>query len=1065
MKTLLLPQFFFISLLPIFSTTHSAPAFTRCLEDQKSLLLGLRNSLIFDSSASTKLVQWNQTTDCCTWNGVECDVLGHVTSLQLEEEMISGGIENLDELFSFRYLEKLNLAYNSFNSIQIPERLYNLTNLTHLNLSNAGFVGQVPEELSRMTNLISLDLSSRFPGIEPLKLEKPNLEMFLQNLTELRELYLDSVNISAQGSKWCQVLSSSLPNLTILSLRDCLLSGPIDSSITKLKSLSVLQLDRNNFASEIPKFLANFPNLTTLSVMSCSLVGAFPEKIFQLPTLQNLYLSYNMLLSGNLPEFPWNGSLRTLALSYTNFSGSLPDSISNLSMLSWLELSNCSFTGRIPSTIGSLKELAYLDISLNNFTSSIPLFHLSKKLTYMDASHNSLNGSLSSLHFGGLSDLVYIHLGHNLLSGTIPSSLFDLTSLQKLLLFNNEFEGQVQVSSNPSSSLLEVIDLSYNSLDGPIPKFFFEVERLKVLSLSSNNFNGTVHLETFKSPNISRIELSFNDLLIDSSLLSFSSIHVLKLASCKLEKFPLLPRQSRIAQLDLSANQLKGLIPNWIWEIGNGSLTHLNLSFNLLHGFQKPYKFPSLNLLDLHSNQFQGELPVPPPFSLYVDYSFNHFSNSIPNDIGNFISYASFFSASNNNLTGRIPTSICNAIKLQVLDLSGNALTGSIPPCLPKEIWDLGVLSLGRNNLSGEIPDTFSADCSIKTLDLNKNVLKGKLPGSLINCQSLEVLNIGNNRIEDTFPCMLMKTSLRVLVLRSNGFYGDLQCPGDIQGWTSLQIIDISANNFSGDISLLPFSSWQAMINADDNQQTRYHHLRFDFFKLSGLYYQDAVTVTMKGLEMEITKILIVFTSIDFSRNNFHGNIPDTLGDLKSLYLLNLSHNGLTGTIPASIGNLRQLGSLDLSANHLTGKIPVELTSLTFLSFLNLSFNKLFGMIPKGSQFQTFSAASYEGNAGLCGFPVSIGCSGEENGVSTSSREAQDDELLNAEEEIEWEYVSAALGFSVGLGGFLSLLLYCKRWRTIYFEKVDQILLNVFPFIDGRKRSEGRVLRNAVRRL
>ncbi|KAL0324546.1 UNVERIFIED_CONTAM: Receptor-like protein Cf-9 [Sesamum calycinum] len=176
---------------------------------------------------------------------VVCDSSGHVISLDLEGEFISGGIQNSSGLFGLRYLERLNLADNSFNGIQIPKGLQNLTNLAYLNLSNAGFGGQVPAELSEMRSLVSLDLSSSF-GILPLRLEKPNLKVIVQNLTGLRELYLDGVNISAQTSDWCQALSSSLPDLRSLSLRRCGLSGPLHSSLSELQALSVLQLDSNN---------------------------------------------------------------------------------------------------------------------------------------------------------------------------------------------------------------------------------------------------------------------------------------------------------------------------------------------------------------------------------------------------------------------------------------------------------------------------------------------------------------------------------------------------------------------------------------------------------------------------------------------------------------------------------------------------------------------------------------------------------------------------------------------------------------------------------------------------
>ena len=132
--------------------------------------------------------------------------------------------------------------------------------------------------------------------------------------------------------------------------------------------------------------------------------------------------------------------------------------------------------------------------------------------------------------------------------------------------------------------------------------------------------------------------------------------------------------------------------------------------------------------------------------------------------------------------------------------------------------------------------------------------------------------------------------------------------------------------------------------------------------------------MTSKGLEMELRKILTIFTSIDLSSNNFEGSIPEQVGQLQALYVLNLSNNALTGQIPSSMGNLCQLESLYFSRNNLNGTIPTSLQQLTFLSFLNLSFNQLVGTIPEGSQFQTFSTDSFTDNEGLCGFPLEKRC-------------------------------------------------------------------------------------------
>ncbi|KAI7743851.1 hypothetical protein M8C21_018093 [Ambrosia artemisiifolia] len=61
---------------------------------------------------------------------------------------------------------------------------------------------------------------------------------------------------------WSGVISSFLPNLQALSFKSCNLSGPLDSSLAKLKNLSVIRLDGNTFSSAIPDsyfFKALFP--------------------------------------------------------------------------------------------------------------------------------------------------------------------------------------------------------------------------------------------------------------------------------------------------------------------------------------------------------------------------------------------------------------------------------------------------------------------------------------------------------------------------------------------------------------------------------------------------------------------------------------------------------------------------------------------------------------------------------------------------------------------------------------------------------------------------------------
>ncbi|CAI9301554.1 unnamed protein product [Lactuca saligna] len=959
-----------------------------CQSEQQSVLIRLKKELHFDSLLSSKLVSWDpNAADCCTWIGVTCSAGGVVIGLDLSNKTISDGIDNSSALFRLENLETLNLAANNFNSTPIPSGFGSLTSLRNLNLSNSGFSGQIPGELSHLTKLQVLDLSSLF-SFRSLKLESPNLAMLIKNLTQLKGLYLDSVNISAQKSDWCQALSSSLPDLEFLSLSSCQLSGPLDDSLGNLHSLSVIRLAQNNLSTPIPDFFGNFRNLTTLHLGNCNLLGTFPSNVLQLQNLQILDLSINRNLHGSLPDFPVNGSLRSLVLSNTNLSGMIPESIGNLNNLSRIELPNNNFSGGIPKSMENLTQLTYLDLSSNKLTGQIPSFQLCKNLTHIDLSRNSLSGIIPSAHFQDLQNLVLFNLRFNTFNGSIPSSLFNLQQLQKIQLSNNNFDGVLTDFSNPSASLLDTLDLSSNKLKGQIPKSFFQLGRLNILLLSSNNLSGMIETKEFQGlSNLTTLDLSFNNLSIITSpipLLHLPKFFSLKLASCNLHHFPKLQNQSRLINLDLSDNKIDGEIPNWIWQVGTSyeGLTYMNLSRNQLTSLQEPYFLPDLVVLDLHSNHLHGAIPIPPKTATFIDYSNNLFNSSLPETIGVNLTFAYFFSVSNNSLSGEIPESICNATYLKVLDLSNNNITGRIPRCLIESgSGSIGVLNLGGNRLSGRIEGIFPSICGPNTLDLHGNRLQGEIPGSLVNCNMLQVLNLGNNRMIDTYPCSLSNniTSLRVLVLRNNRFHGSIHCGEHQQNkWSKIQILDIAHNNFNGTVPPDYFWKWDAMNmmthNHTDGEWGSKKHISFKVMPLDNLYYQDTVTVTVKGRELELVKILTIFTSIDISSNRFSGEIPDTIGRLTALYMLNISHNDFTGSIPPSIGNLSQLESLDMSSNNLTGKIPSELTDLPFLSVLNLSYNQLKGRIPTGSQFQTFDGDSYGGNKGLCGFPLNKSC-------------------------------------------------------------------------------------------
>ncbi|XP_058111938.1 receptor-like protein 6 [Magnolia sinica] len=994
----------------------------KCIEGHFSALLHLKQGFNFSGQyTKTTLPSWNpDNRDCCSWEGITCDgATGHVTSLDLSELVIYGRIDFVS-LFSLQSLQKLNLAYNDFDHSPIPSGFEQLTSLTHLNLSSLQFYGQIPLEISSLTTLVSLDLSHNqyFNGsyIEYLKLENPNIGAFVQNLSCLRELHLSWANISVQGSKWGLALSSALPHLHKLSLRYCGLSGPIHPSLSKLHFLSELDLSGNNLSSVVPNFIGNFSSLTSLRLRYCILHGKFPESIFRLPNLQTLDVGYNPLLTGEIPP---NNTLRELYLSDTGFCSNLRDSFSNSKLLTMIQLRHCKLAGQFPSWVVNLGKLMYLDLSDNGFSGPLPSWLVKlKKLMHLDLSSNNFSGPIPSSYGNKFQNLQWLIVYNNSLSGTIPSLLFSLPSLRGLYLLDNQFSGQLSEFHNPSSSLLDTIDLDNNKLEGLIPMSIFELKKLQYLSLSTNNFSGDVDLGLFQNlKNLLGLDLSDNNFSVhdgrsNSTSMSFSHIQSLLLRSCNITKFPnILRNQESMSFIDLSNNNINGEIPKWLWKLGNGALSYLNLSHNALEGLEQlfPYhSFSSFEYLDLSYNKLKGSIPILPLPSIFLSLSSNHFS-------------------------GEVPSLICNCTFLQVLDLSHNHFSGSIPPCLGQISDALIVLNLGGNAFHGPLLQTFKEECTLETLDLNGNQLKGQVPSSLARCKKLEVLNLGNNQIHDTFPFWIENLSqLHILILTSNRFHGTIGHPQANHTFPLLQIFDLSYNGFTGNLPSNLFRSWNAMMETKSQSQV--------LSKTAGNgYYQDKVTIVSKGLEMELVKILTAFTVVDLSNNQFHGDIPESIGNLKSLIVLNTSYNHFTGRIPASLGNIKALESLDLSHNSVSGEIPWQLTKLNFLAVLDLSQNLLAGSIPHGQQFNTFTNKSFLGNSGLCGIPLAKKCEHVETHALPP--------LAQSESKYDWKsmWIGFGVGYGVGMGIlFWTLALWTNGMRefTIF---IDKVLMLIFP--------------------
>ncbi|KAG5569510.1 hypothetical protein H5410_059276 [Solanum commersonii] len=490
---------------------------------------------------------WNESSDCCTWDGVTCHKLnGHVISLDLSCSQLCGSIHPNSSLFQLHHLHRLNLAYNDFNPSSIPHNIGRLTNFRHLTLSDAYFDGKIPTDISYLSNLVSLDLS-----VIGLQLDERTFVTMLQNFTNMELLSLSSVNISS----------------------------PIPVNISS--SLRYLDLTDTN------------------------LRGVLTENFFLLPNLERLKLRGNDLLKGVFPKIHWSNtllmepdlignfsSLNILDLSGCQFSGSIPESIDNLTQITELILSNNHFTGHIPSTISKLKHLTNLHLSSNSFSGEISyVFSNLQELRFLDLFNNSFIGSFPSSisnlthrqhrnQFSGLPDelktnpaLIKLYLSNNQLTGSFPQSLVNLTKLETLDLSLNNITGPFPASIL-SLTHLEYLGLSSNSLSDPLPSNASMLQKLISVDLSYNSLNGTI--PSWNLPLLSGLLLNHNQLSgpFPQSLVNLTNL----LSSCELKDFPHFLRNVKtLIVLDISNNKICGQIPNWFNGMSEHSHIHQSL--------------------------------------------------------------------------------------------------------------------------------------------------------------------------------------------------------------------------------------------------------------------------------------------------------------------------------------------------------------------------------------------------------------------------------------------------------------------------------------------------------
>ncbi|XP_010546156.1 PREDICTED: leucine-rich repeat receptor-like protein kinase TDR [Tarenaya hassleriana] len=107
----------------------------------------------------------------------------------------------------------------------------------------------------------------------------------------------------------------------------------------------------------------------------------------------------------------------------------------------------------------------------------------------------------------------------------------------------------------------------------------------------------------------------------------------------------------------------------------------------------------------------------------------------------------------------------------------------------------------------------------------------------------------------------------------------------------------------------------------------------------------DAVWCSWSGVECD--NVTARVTSLDLSRRNLSGRVPDEIRYLSGLFHLNLSGNSLDGSFPTSVFELYKLMTLDISHNSFGSSFPPGISKLKFLRVLDAFSNNFDGRLPE----------------------------------------------------------------------------------------------------------------------